>query len=301
MSSSVRDASPRSDLSPSSPWAGHVPLHQCLRNCCSATKTSLQKHPKFTRTPDLDEPTVDSGSPSFPRKDEEITTERIEVISDSSPHTPVDDDSVDVSYGSGGMKGIVHFPYIFAVAFPASIGGFSFGYDQGVMSIINIMPQFLDVFPEVEKAFWKGCMTGMLELGACIGCLFMPWLADKISRKRAIAVVVVIFNIGAILQTAAVSYEMLVAGRTIGGIGVGTLAMGAPIYISEIAPPNLRGTLLALEAVSIVLGAVTALWITYGTRDMAGEIAFRLPIGLQMVSATVVGIGLNFFFPYSPR
>jgi predicted MFS family arabinose efflux permease len=50
-------------------------------------------------------------------------------------------------------------------------------------------------------------------------------MADKISRKRALAVVVVIFNIGAILQTAAVNYEMLVLGRTIGGIGVGTLAL----------------------------------------------------------------------------
>ena len=68
-------------------------------------------------------------------------------------------------------------------------------------------------------------MTGMLELGAFIGCLFFPMLADKISRKRAIVVVVVIFNIGAIIQTTAKSYGALVAGRAIGGIGVGTLAM----------------------------------------------------------------------------
>jgi predicted MFS family arabinose efflux permease len=68
-------------------------------------------------------------------------------------------------------------------------------------------------------------MTGMLELGAFIGCLFMPTLADKISRKKALSIVVVIFNIGAIMQTAANSYGLLVAGRTIGGIGVGTLAM----------------------------------------------------------------------------
>jgi predicted MFS family arabinose efflux permease len=53
----------------------------------------------------------------------------------------------------------------------------------------------------------------------------MPYLADKISRKRALTVVVVIFNIGAIMQTAAPSYGVLVAGRAIGGIGVGTLAM----------------------------------------------------------------------------
>lgn len=86
------------------------------------------------------------------------------------------------------------------------------------------MDQFHAVFPEAKSGFGKG-LIGMLEFGAFLGCFFMPWLADKISRKRALTVVVIIFNIGAILQTAAVNYEMLVVGRTIGGIGVGTLAM----------------------------------------------------------------------------
>lgn len=55
-----------------------------------------------------------------------------------------------------------------------------------------------------------------------------------------------------------------------------------------------------LESVSIVLGVVVSFWITYGTRHMAGEISFRLPLGLQMVSATIVGLGIN-LFPFSPR
>lgn len=75
---------------------------------------------------------------------------------------------------------------------------------------------------------------------------------------------------------------------------------GAPLYISEIAPPNLRGTLLVLESISIVSGVVIAFWITYGTRYIAGETSFRLPLGLQMVSATLLGVGIQ-FFPYSPR
>lgn len=79
-----------------------------------------------------------------------------------------------------------------------------------------------------------------------------------------------------------------------------TIHQGAPLYISEIAPPNLRGTLLVLESISIVLGVVISYWITYGTRELEGEISFRLPFGLQMVSATIVGAGIN-FFPYSPR
>lgn len=143
--------------------------------------------------------------------------------------------------------------------------------DQGVISLILVMPQFVDQFPEVDEnapnyGFHKGLLTGMLELGAFIGCLFFPYIADKISRKWAISVATAFFCIGAIIQTASRNYDTLVAGRFIGGVGVGTLAMGAPLYISEIAPPNLRGSLMVLEAISIVIGAIVAYWITYGTR-----------------------------------
>ncbi|KAL5338329.1 general substrate transporter [Aspergillus crustosus] len=205
-----------------------------------------------------------------------------------------------VAYGPNGVRGIFSSGYVFAAAFVASLGGFSFGYDQGVISIINVMDQFHTTFPETETAFGTGFMTGMLLLGAFVGCMFMPYLADKISRKYALTVVVVIFDIGAIIQTAATNYGMLVAGRAIGGVGVGTLAMTAPLYISEISPPNLRGTLLVLESVSIVSGVVIAYWITYATRLMDGEISYRLPLGLQMVCATLLGVCIH-IFPFYPR
>lgn len=132
------------------------------------------------------------------------------------------------------------------------------------------MPQFHSQFPKTSPdaahyGFNVGLMTGMLELGAFIGCLFYPYLADRISRKWGLSVATCFFCLGAIIQTAAFDYPTLVAGRFIGGIGVGTLAMGAPVYISEIAPPDLRGSLLVLEALSIVIGAIIAYWITYGT------------------------------------
>ncbi|KAE8150393.1 general substrate transporter [Aspergillus avenaceus] len=204
------------------------------------------------------------------------------------------------AYGPEGIRGLASSGYVLGAAFLASLGGFSFGYDQGVISIINVMDQFHAVFPQAETAFGKGLMTGMLLLGAFVGCLFMPYLADRISRKWALTVVVVLFDIGAIIQTCAPNYATLVAGRAIGGVGVGTLAMGAPLYISEISPPNLRGTLLVLESVSIVSGVVIAYWITFGTRLIESEVSFRLPFGLQMVCATILGVGIH-FFPYSPR
>ena len=81
---------------------------------------------------------------------------------------------------------------------------------------------------------------------------------------------------------------------------MGTLAMGAPLYISEISPPEMRGSLLTLEELFIVIGAIISYWVTYGTKDLAGDAAFRVPFGLQMLPATLLGVCIH-IFPYSPR
>lgn len=210
-----------------------------------------------------------------------------------------------VSYGPGGIRGIISNPFCFGAAFLASMGGFSFGYDQGVISVINVMPQFHTAYPRLDptigsSAFWKGFMTGMLELGAFLGCFLFPYMADSISRKWALSVVSAVFIVGAIMQTAAPDYAVLVAGRTITGVGVGTLALGAPLYISEIATPQLRGAFLVLESLAIVTGVVISYWISYGMRNVSGEASFRVPFGLQMISAFCIGAGIH-LFPYSPR
>ncbi|KNG47618.1 general substrate transporter [Stemphylium lycopersici] len=208
-------------------------------------------------------------------------------------------------YGPAGFSGLFTNPYVAMCAAFATIGGLLFGYDQGVISVTLVMEQFLGRFPRVSDeasgaGFWKGLMTAMLELGALIGALFAGWIADKLSRKYSIVVSVIVFTIGSILQTAAMDYAMLTIGRLIGGAGIGALATIAPLYISEIAPPEIRGVLLVLQEFSIVLGIVVAFWTTYGTRYMAGEWAWRLPFLIQMIPGLVLGAGIV-FLPFSPR
>ncbi|CAD6573763.1 MAG: hypothetical protein ASARMPREDX12_006232 [Alectoria sarmentosa] len=209
------------------------------------------------------------------------------------------------TYGPRGFRSVFTNYYAALCAAFAAIGGMIFGYDQGVVSIILVMPQFLAQFTRVSDTasgagFWKGLLTAMIELGALIGAINQGWIADKISRKYSIVVAVTIFTIGSVLQTASISYAMLVTARLIGGIGIGMLSMVAPLYISEISPPEIRGALLVLEELSIVTGIVVAFWITYGTRFMAGEWAWRLPFLLQLVPGLVLGLGI-LFLPFSPR
>ncbi|ETS77437.1 hypothetical protein PFICI_11311 [Pestalotiopsis fici W106-1] len=227
--------------------------------------------------------------------------EHNEAPTHTKAHTDLDVLAQDIPYGPSGVKGILSSgPYILSAAFLASLGGFSFGYDQGVMGIVNVLPQFHAVIPQAETAFGKGFMTGMLLLGAFVGCWFYPYISDRWSRKKALLLSSVIFVIGGVIQTAAYDYATLVVGRTIGGIGTGTLALGAPVYISEVSPPHLRGTLLVLESVSIVSGVTIAYWIAYACKNIPSDASWRVPFALQIISALILG-GMIQLFPYSPR
>lgn len=76
--------------------------------------------------------------------------------------------------------------------------------------------------------------------------------------------------------------------------------MVAPLYISELAPPEIRGTLLVLQELSIVTGIVIAFYITYATRHIQSMWSWRLPFLIQIIPAIVLVVGVP-FLPFSPR
>ncbi|KAF7892894.1 uncharacterized protein EAF02_000432 [Botrytis sinoallii] len=206
-------------------------------------------------------------------------------------------------YVESGLKGIIDSPYVAGAAVVSTVGGLLFGYDQGVVSVVLVMESFVLDFPRIgphSSGFWKGILTAMIELGAFFGALNQGWIADKYSRKYSIIIAVVIFLLGSILQTAAVNFNMLIIARLVGGIGIGMLSMVTPIYIAEIAPPEIRGALLVMEELSIVVGIVVAFWITFGTRYLSGEWGWRLSFFIQIVPALFLGAGV-YFLPFSPR
>jgi len=78
------------------------------------------------------------------------------------------------------------------------------------------------------------------------------------------------------------------------------LSSTAPVYVSEIAPPNVRGALLVVEEFMIVLGICIMYYITYGTRSIANEWCYRLPFFIQMIPGFFLCVALV-FLPFSPR
>lgn len=217
-----------------------------------------------------------------------------------------DSEALERSFGGSGPKDIFANGLVAACAMAACIGGFLFGFDQGLLSIVLVMPRFNDDFPSINEAVdpnagWnRGIMTALLQLGAFAGAISSGFLADRYSRKASIGAGIIVSVIGNIIQTASHNYGTLVAGRFIGGVGTGILSSTAPMYISEVAPPNVRGAFLVMEQFAIVLGIVIMYWITYGTRFIENEWCYRLPFFLPIVPAIPFTLIL-WYLPFSPR
>ncbi|TCD66752.1 hypothetical protein EIP91_000993 [Steccherinum ochraceum] len=209
-----------------------------------------------------------------------------------------DGTSYTYAYGPKGLAGLKNNYFALACAVFASIGGLTFGYDQGVIANILVMKDFVKTFP--VTSWEKGLMTAMLELGSLVGALAAGILADGFSRRQSIMTACIVFCLGSTIQFIARSIPQLIVGRAIGGLGVGALSMLSPLYMAEISPPEVRGSLMALEQFSIVLGAVLGFWTGYFTRDLPGSISWRTPLGIQIIPGVLLGLG-SIFLPASPR
>lgn len=202
------------------------------------------------------------------------------------------------AYGPKGFAGLVRNYYALGCAVFVSIGGLLFGYDQGVIANVLVMRDFTERWP--VGPLEKGVMTAALELGSLFGALASGVLADRYSRRVSILLACVVFCIGSAFQFAAQSLFHLTLGRAIGGLGVGALSMLAPLYMAEISPPEVRGSLMALEQFAIVLGAVLGFWTGFFTREIPGSASWRIPLGIQLGPGILLAVGC-LFLPPSPR
>ncbi|KAI5988218.1 hypothetical protein EDD15DRAFT_2389359 [Pisolithus albus] len=202
------------------------------------------------------------------------------------------------AYGPTGLAGLFRNRYAAGCAIFASVGGISFGYDQGVIANVLVMKDFVSRWP--VGPWEKGIMTAVLELGALFGALLAGVFADKYSRRRSIFLASLVFCAGSAFQAGAQSLNHLILGRAIGGLGVGALSMLSPLYMAEISSPELRGSLMALEQLAIVSGVVFGFWAGFLTRNVPGSASWRIPLALQFLPGISLCLGC-FLLPPSPR
>ncbi|KAJ9052105.1 hypothetical protein DSO57_1026126 [Entomophthora muscae] len=190
--------------------------------------------------------------------------------------------------------------FMYYVSAFAAIGGLLFGYDVGVISGVLGDPNFKKVFAPLDS-LRMGLITSFLVLGCFIGALISGWSTDKLGRRSSIMASSLVFTLGALLQTFSGGLGVMIVGRIIAGLAVGILSMAVPLYQCEVSEPSVRGRLMSLQQWAITIGIAVSFWINYLCSSfLKGEVAWRLPLGLQIVPAVILFFGC-FVMPYSPR
>ncbi|KAI3605907.1 mfs sugar [Moniliophthora roreri] len=140
-----------------------------------------------------------------------------------------------------------------------------------------------------------------IEIGGCFfGAAAAGWFNDRFGRKRTIQIGSLVALWGCAMQAGAHNTATLIVGRVVAGLAIGILSMTVPLYNTEIAPPKIRGFLVGLTQQFIGIGFITANWVGYGCQYIDSDNSWRLPLGIQLVPAGLLLIGIQ-FLPFSPR
>ena len=193
--------------------------------------------------------------------------------------------------------------YLFSIVLIAVIGGLLFGYDTAVISGAE---QALDTFFKGAKDFtYTKLIHGFTASSALIGCVIggaiSGVLASSLGRKKSLLIAGALFFISAvgswrpesgILPYGEPSLSLLIAFniyRIIGGVGVGLASAICPMYIAEISPANIRGTLVSCNQFAIIFGMLVVYFVNYLIRNNLAD----TPEGIQ---AAMVEIGWRRMF-----
>ncbi|WP_010664370.1 D-xylose transporter XylE [Marinilabilia salmonicolor] len=207
--------------------------------------------------------------------------------------------------------------YVIAITLVATLGGLLFGYDTAVISGAEKSVQAFLIDSQGLSTLVHGITTSSALIGCIIGGLISGILASKFGRKRSLQFAAILFFISALgsaypeflfFQDGEPSIGLLVMFnfyRVIGGIGVGLASAVSPMYIGEVAPAKIRGTLVSLNQFAIIFGMLVVYFVNWGiahgqTLEWINEVGWRRMFLSETVPAGLFGL-LLFLVPETPR
>jgi MFS transporter, SP family, xylose:H+ symportor len=203
----------------------------------------------------------------------------------------------------------------------AALGGLLFGYDTAVISGAVSAIDYNFITPQHLSETAAGSLSGWTISCALLGCIIGAGVAGPVAtrygRKPALLMAAVLFFIGSlgsavpefgfgpIGHMGAAALDPFIVYRIIGGIGVGIASMVSPMFIAEIAPPEVRGTLVTFQQIAIVGGMLVVYFVNWGIA-LHGDDKWILNIGWRWMLASEVIPSLLFFglmllVPDTPR
>ena len=185
--------------------------------------------------------------------------------------------------------------YVYAISATAAIAGLLFGFDTAVINgaLVFLKEQFrlTDVQTEVAaSALLVGCLLGAGTSGE---------LTDRFGRKRVLLAAAALFCISSLGTALPRTLEEFVAARFVAGLAIGVASVLAPMYIAEVAPPDIRGRLVALNQMAIVTGILLAYFVNWLLAGL-GEASWRWMFATAALPSAAFFAAL-LLIPESPR
>lgn len=195
--------------------------------------------------------------------------------------------------------------FIILISCIATIGGFLFGFDSGVINgtVDGLQTAFN------SDSMGTGFSVSSMLLGCAFGAFFAGTLADKYGRRAVLIVAAVLFIVSAWGSGIATSSLEFIIYRILGGLAVGAASVMCPAYISEVALARYRGKLSSVQQIAIITGLTAAFVSNYFLADIAGSSlsvfwlgyeTWRWMFWVELVPATIFLLAL-LAIPESPR
>ncbi|KAK4981890.1 hypothetical protein LTR50_007876 [Elasticomyces elasticus] len=184
-----------------------------------------------------------------------------------------------------------------------------YGYDQGMMSLINTNYDYLSTMGISEEDPLVGLIVSVYYLGCALGAVLFSWLADNYGRKPGLWGCLATASLGNLIMfVAGLGYSrgampVMFVGRVIMGLGVGGVDSVVPVYSSELSEDEARGKALAQEFQSNILGLNIAFAINLAATTMLGkgnQWAWRIPIIVMQAYPVLLLVFIE-RLPESPR
>ena len=193
-----------------------------------------------------------------------------------------------VNVPTSSARGRTWLAYLFG-----SLGGVLFGYDSGIIAgAILFIRKDMSLTPQLQ-----GLVVGVLLLGAMIGAFGTGKWADRLGPRKMLFASGVMFIVTSLLSACAPDPASLIAARLLVGLAVGIAQVQVPVYLSEIAPRQIRGALTSLTQLCTAIGIFTSYLVAY---LLAPHGQWRLMLALAAVPSVLLTVGMM-FQPESPR
>lgn len=184
--------------------------------------------------------------------------------------------------------------YLYFICLIAIMGGLMFGFDIAIIS--GAVPFIQSYFNWNELELGWGVSS--LLVGAIVGSLASGMLTDRFGRKGILIFVALFFAISSLVSAIATNSSVFIIARLVGGLSVGAASVLSPLYVAEIVPSKIRGTLVSVYQLSITFGILISYLINYALYDWDDNWRWMMASGL--IPSVIFFIGL-FFIPESPR